>query len=222
MQIIDFETRDNYFQKSFFEFAYPLIFSNQIQNYENHKREILFIDFKIEDISLDSLIENNSADDNLIELDKFYNENIINYMSREKRDIEYIVIDKNLIKNNFIPTNFEITEYYNQNKKLFLENEKRNFVQFNFKNKNDAIKFKNTIQNLNTSQIIDFASQNNIKFNEFKNLQSNEILDDLSSALFNLKINQQSEVIETSLANHILILQSIKKSNQKKLKDVKE
>ena len=94
-------------------------------------------------------------------------------------------------------------------------------MQFNFKNQNNAINFQNVIKDLKTHEIIEYASEKNIKFNEFQNLKSNQILENLSKSLFNLKVNQQSEIIETSLANHILILQAIEESKQFKLEEVK-
>jgi len=142
-------------------------------------------------------------------------------MSEEKRDIEYFVINKNLLKNNFEPSNLEINEYYNNNKELFFENEKRSFIQFNFKDRGEAINFQSKTKDLKTSEVLEYASQKNIRFNKFEDLKSDEILENISKSLFNLKINQKSQIIKTSLANHILILQSIKKSYQLKLQEVK-
>lgn len=221
VQIINFETRDDYFKQSFFEVDYPIIFSEKINNYNNHKRNISYIDFEIKKISIEELIKDDFTDSNIIEIENFYNNNILNYMGEEKRDVEFFVINKELLKDNFKPTDFEIKEYYNNNKEVFLEDEERSFLQFNFKDKNNAINFQNKIKNLKTHEILEYATEKNIKYNEFQNLKSNQILEDLSKSLFNLKVNQQSEIIETSLANHILILQSIKKSNQFKLEEVK-
>ena len=142
-------------------------------------------------------------------------------MVQEKRDVEFIEINKESFKDNFIPSAFEIEEYYNDNKQNFFENEKRSFLQFNFKDKNEAITFNDIIKDNTNNEVIEYASKNNIRFNNFENLGFDEILDDLSKPLFELEINQKSKVIETSLASHILILQSIKKSNQLKLEKVK-
>ena len=221
VQIISFETRDNYFKQSFFEVNYPLIFSKKINNYDNHERNISYVNFDINNISIKNLLKGDTADNNIIELEKYYNNNISNYMSEEKRDIEYFVINKNLLKNNFEPSNLEINEYYNNNKELFFENEKRSFIQFNFKDRGEAINFQSETKDLKTSEVLEYASQKNIRFNEFEDLKSDEILENISKSLFNLTINQKSQIIETSLANHILILLSIKKSYQLKLQEVK-
>ena len=222
VQIINFETRDDYFKESFFKINYPKIFNKKIKRFESHKREISYIEKKKKNIKIEKLINNNLPEKHMVELEKFYETNTSNYMSEEERDIEYIVIDKKLLKNQFLPTLSEIENYYNNNKNYFLEDEKRSFVQFNFKNKNNAKKFKDVIKNLNTDQVLEYASANNIRFNEFKNLSSNQILEDISNSLFSLSINQQSEIIETSLAKHVLILNEIKKSNQLTIKEAED
>ena len=43
----------------------------------------------------------------------------------------------------FKPSNSQIENYYNKNKKLFLQPEKRDFLQFNFKSLDEASEFKN-------------------------------------------------------------------------------
>ena len=42
------------------------------------------------------------------------------------------LIDKNDYQDQLKPSNLEIEQYYNNNKKLFLQPEKRDFLQFNF------------------------------------------------------------------------------------------
>ena len=222
VQIINFETRDEYFKQSFFEVDYPLFFSEKINKFDNHIRNISFIDFELDKVTIEDIIGSDDADSNITKLENFYNKNISNYMSDENRDIEFFIIDKELIKKDFIPTKFEIQEYYNNNKNIFKKDEERDFLQFNFKTANEALEFKDTIKDLSFNKIIEHASKNEIRFNEFKNIKSHEVLEDISEALFKLKINEQSEIIETSLANHILILQSIKEAKQLNFEEVKE
>ena len=49
---------------------------------------------------------------------------------------------------------------------IFLEPERRDFIQFNFKDLESANEFKNNILSLDHSEIIDYANNNNILFNE--------------------------------------------------------
>jgi len=133
------------------------------------------------------------------------------------------IFNKKKYANNFVPTNFEIKEYFNANKELYYQQEKRSFIQFNFKKLEEAKNFKSKIQNfINPSDILKFAEENNIRFNEFENLIADEMLEEISKPLFELNQNQQSKIIETSIAKHIIILQSIEPERQLKFDEVKE
>ena len=220
VQIINFETRDKYFTDAFFQLNYPKYFSKKIQSFDNHERQTSIIKINLKDINIET-IKSNYSDNLDLELQKFYEKNINNYIGVEKRDVEFIVIDKTLLNEKFNPSDFEIKEYYDQNKNLFLENEKRSFVQFNFKSNKEALNFKEIIQNKKLEEIINYSKNNNIKYNQFINLEKVEILDTIANPLFNLKVEEQSEIIESTLAKHIVILESVQKSNQPKFEGVK-
>jgi len=222
VQIINFETRDQFFNDAFFKINYPDYFTRKIDNYNNQKRKIHHLELSINQVDINDIIELNSS--NILEiLKKFYDENINQYMSLEKRNIEYIFLNKNNYIKNFIPSDFEIEEYYNNNKYLYFDTEKRSFLQFNFKTIEEANNFSTKINKFeNYYEIINYSENNNIKFNKFENLKADEVLREISTPLFNLKINEKSDIIETTLAKHIIVLQSIVSEKQIKLKDVKE
>ena len=69
-------------------------------------------------------------------------------MTKEERDISYILINKNDFRDNFSPSENSIKEYYNNNKKLFINPEERSFKQFNFKSKEEADDFKLSVRNI--------------------------------------------------------------------------
>ena len=221
VQIINYETRNGFLNDALFRINYPSFFSNKINSYDLHEREISYIVMPLADFNIDKKLKEYS--NNLKEeLNKYFEKNIDNYMPKEKRDVEYIIKNKNLLNSNFIPSDYEIQEYYNSNKNLYLENEKRSFVQFNFKNIKDAEDFKLKINSYNLSEVINYAKENNIQFNEFKELTSNDVLEEIAEPLFNLNINEQSKIIETSLAKHVIVLKSILPSKQLNLSDIKE
>ncbi len=221
VQIINYETRNGFLNDALFKINYPSFFSNKINSYDLHEREISYIVMPLADFNIDKKLKEYS--NNLKEeLNKYFEKNIDNYMTKEKRDVEYIIINKTLLNSNFIPSDYEIQEYYNSNKNLYLENEKRSFVQFNFKNLKDAEDFKLKINSYNLSEVINYAKENNIQFNEFKELTSNDVLEEIAEPLFNLNINEQSKIIETSLAKHVIVLKSILPSKQLNLSDIKE
>ncbi|MDC0057113.1 peptidylprolyl isomerase [Alphaproteobacteria bacterium] len=222
VQIIDFETRDGFVNNALFDINYPKNFSNKINNYNNHSRKISHIEFSLEEVNIENEMQKEALNMTK-ELQKFYEKNIDQYMSKENRNVEYIIFDKEEYAANFIPTDFEIKEYFNSNKELYYQKEKRSFIQFNFKKLQEAESFKSKIQNIaNPSDIIKFADNNNVRYNKFENLTSDEMLEEIGKPLFELNLNQQSEIIETSLAKHLIILQSIEPSKQLKLDEVKE
>ena len=220
VQIIEFETRDKYFSDAFFNTKYPDYFSKKINQYNEHKRKISYIAIDIENIFIDEFLKDNFPDI-AKELKEYYEKNLTNYMSKEKRNVEFFTINKNSLNESFVPTDFAIKEYYNNNKELFYQNEKRSFLQFNFQEKSNAEIFLNEIKNLDKLEILEYSKNNNIIFNEFNNLKEDEILSALSEELFKLNVNETSKIIETSLAKHILILTDISPSYQSDLDDVK-
>ena len=222
VQIINFETRDEFVNNALFNINYPQYFSSKIDNYNNHSRKISYIEFLLEEVNIENDIQKYAL--NMKEqLEKYYENNINQYMSKENRNVEYIIFNKKKYANNFVPTNFEIKEYFNANKELYYQNEQRSFIQFNFKTLEEAKNFKSKIQNfINPSDILKFAEENNIRFNEFENLIADEMLEEISKPLFELNQNQQSKIIETSIAKHIIILQSIEPERQLKFDEVKE
>ena len=222
VQIINFETRDEFVNNALFNINYPQYFSSKIDNYNNHSRKISYIEFLLEEVNIENDIQKYALNMKE-ELEKYYENNINQYMSKENRNVEYIIFNKKKYADNFVPTNFEIKEYFNANKELYYQKEKRSFIQFNFKKLEEAKNFKSKIQNfINTSDILRFAEENNIRFNEFENLIADEMLEEISKPLFELNQNQQSKIIETSIAKHIIILQSIEPERQLKFDEVKE
>ena len=218
VQIIDFETRNNFFDDAFFNVNYPVSFLKKIDGYENHLRKIKLLKIPIDKYNLsdESIITNDS-------ILNFYNDNINQYMSEEKRDVEYIKIDKEKFFEKFTPSDFEISSYYEENKNLYIEKEKRSFMQFNFKSIDEAKEFKNEIINFNTyEEIANFAKNNKIKYNEFIDLSKDDLLNEISESLFNLVINEQSDIIETALAKHILILKNFTPEKQLNLNEAKD
>ena len=165
VQIIHFESRNNIFNEVLLDINYPSFFSKKIETYNNHQRDINYLKLPIESIDInDVLKENQNSMDNI--LNDYYEKNISKYMTEEERDIEYILIDKNNFINNFIPAENEMLEYYNINSDLYIEKEKRDFIQFNFKSQEKAQRFKNIINSINNiKEIISYAEQENLEYN---------------------------------------------------------
>ena len=142
-------------------------------------------------------------------------------MTKEERDISYILINKNDFRDNFSPSENSIKEYYNNNKNLFINPEERSFKQFNFKSKEEADEFKLSVSGKTNEEIIKYAEENNIIFNEFKNVDRNKVLEQLANAIFELEKGSISDVVQTTLAYHIIILDEIFPEKELKFDEVK-
>jgi peptidyl-prolyl cis-trans isomerase D len=221
VKIIDYEARSRVFDKLFFDISYPNKIQKVLDKHNNHIRNINLIKFNIDDFQLPNLNDLDISINNT-SISEFFDQNLNSYMVPEKRSMSYIVIDPDNYTKQFTPSNSQIENYYNSNKNIFLEPERRDFIQFNFKNLESANEFKKNILALNISEIIEYANNNKILFNEFSKVSKNEVLENLSNAIFNLEKNQVSEVVETALAKHIVVLNNIYPEKQATLNESKQ
>ncbi|MDC3112915.1 SurA N-terminal domain-containing protein, partial [Pelagibacteraceae bacterium] len=198
VDLINYETRANVFDNLFFQKNYPLQLQIDFNKHDNQSREIELLkipydEIKLENYNKDQITKNNK------ELLDYFNNNSAAYMTKEERDVSYILINKNDFKDNFSPSENSIKEYYNNNKKLFLNLEERSFKQFNFKSKEEANEFKLSVSGKTNQEIIKYAEENNIIFNEFKNVDRNKVLEQLANAIFELDKGSVSDVVQTTL-----------------------
>ena len=221
VKIINYETRSKVFDELFFDINIPLKFENLIARHNNHSRNLDLIKLSINEYELNNF-QNLDISINNQEIVEYFNQNINSYIDPEKRDISYIMIDKNEYIDQLKPTNAQIEQYYNNNKNLFLETEKRDFLQFNFKSLEEAAEFKNNTVGLNAEEVIKFADENNITFNNFTEVAKDEVLDELSDVIYTLQENSMSTVVETTLAKHIIIVSKIHPEFQKTIEDSKD
>ena len=221
VNIVDYETRAEVFDDLFFEINYPSELSEKISMINNQSRlidllKVPYDKIKLQDYNIDNLSKDNA------ELISYFEQNNTNYISKEKRDISYLVINKKNYEDNFVPNQNEIVDYFNNNKKIYKIPEKRSFKQFNFKTQEEAEDFKIEITGLSNDEILKLILDKNIKFNEFKDVNSNQVLDELSDVIFALNIGQISEIVNTTLAHHIIILDKIDIEKEPMLNDVLE
>ncbi len=221
VNIINYETRAIVFDNLFFEKNYPKAITEKINMYNNQTRDIELLKVPYDKIILPNFDENNITKDNSDLID-YFDKNINNYMIQESRDISYIIIDKKNYENDFTPTDKEILDYFNANKEIYTIPEKRSFKQFNFKSKEQAEEFKINITSLSINEIEKYASNKNIKFNNFEDLNKNQVLDELSNVIFSLNKGQISDVVKTTLAHHIIILDNIFETKEPSLNEVSE
>ncbi len=221
VNLINYETRANVFDNLFFQKNYPLQLQINFNKHDNQIREIELLkipynEIKLEDYNKDQITKDNE------ELLDYFNNNSASYMTNEERDISYILINKSDFRENFSPSENSLNEYYNNNKNLFINPEERSFKQFNFKSKEEADEFKLSVSGKTNEEIIKYAEENNIIFNEFKNVNRNRVLEQLANVIFELSKGSISNVVQTTLAFHIIILDEIFPEKELKFDEVKD
>ncbi len=221
VDLINYETRANIFDNLFFQKNYPLQLQINFNKYDNQIREIELLEIPYDEIKLENYNKDQITKDNKELLD-YFNNNSAEYMTKEERDISYILINKNDFRDNFSPSESSLQEYYKNNKKLFINLEERSFRQFNFKSKEEADEFKITISGKSNEEIINYAEENNIIFNEFQNVNKNKVLEQLANEIFELSKGSMSDVVQTTLAYHIIILDEIFPEKELKFDEVKD
>ncbi len=208
VDLINFETRSNVFDQLFFQKNYPSKLQINFNKYDNQSREIDLLKISYNKINLENYNKEKITKDN-IELLDYFNNNSAEYMTNEERDISYILINKSDFRDNFLPSENSLNEYYNNNKNLFINPEERSFKQFNFKSKKEADDFKIKVSGKTNEEIFKYAEENNIIFNNFKNIDKNKVLEQLANTIFELDKGSMSDVVQTTLAYHIIILDEI-------------
>ena len=220
VDLINYETRANIFDSLFFQKNYPSQLQINFNKYDNHSREVELLKIPYNEIKLTNYDKNQITKDNTELLD-YFNNNSAAYMTKEERDISYILVNRNDFRDNFSPSENSIKEYYDNNKKLFINQEERSFKQFNFKSKKEADDFKLSVSGITNEEIIKYAKENKIIFNEFKNVDRNKVLEQLANVIFELSKGSMSDVVQTTLAYHIIILDEIIPEKELKFDEVK-
>ncbi len=220
VNLINYETRANVFDNLFFQKNYPRQLQLNFNRYDNQSREIDLLKIPYDEIKLENYNKDQITKDNEELLD-YFNNNSAEYMTNEERDISYILINKSDFRENFSPSDNNLIEYYNTNKNLFINPEERSFKQFNFKSKEKADEFKLNVSGKTNEEIIKYAEENNIIFNDFKNVDRNKVLEQLANVIFELSKGSLSEVVQTTLAYHVIILDEIFPEKELKFDEVK-
>ena len=221
VNIINYETRAVVFDELLLKENYPSEFTKKINLLNNQLREIKLLKIPLKEIKVPNFIEQNLTKNDQ-ELINYFEENSNNYVSEEKRDISYLVLDKESFADKFIPSKNEIDAYFNNNKKLFKIPEQRSFHQLNFKSADEANNFQNEITGLSNEEILKYANEKNILVNEFKDVSKSQVLKELSNVIFSLNIGEVSDIVNTAIANHIIILEDISEGRNQTLNEVSD
>ena len=145
-----------------------------------------------------------------------------NFLDPETRDIKLVTFFYNSEKNNTKISDQEIETFYNENKNLYKTEETRDFYTVQFKTKNEIEEFIKSYTNQN--EFLDSLKKYDKKEeNSFMEDIKRDDLDQKSAdIIFNLDINQTSEVVKTSFGFKVFLLKNINKSRENSFIEMKE
>ena len=145
-----------------------------------------------------------------------------NFLDPETRDIKLVTFFYNSEKNNTKISDQEIETFYNENKNLYKTEETRDFFTVQFKTKNEIEEFIKSYTNQN--EFLDSLKKYDKKEeNSFmENIKRDDLDQKSADVIFNLDINQTSEIVKTSFGYKVFLLKNINKPKQNSLMEMKE
>ena len=145
-----------------------------------------------------------------------------NFLDPETRDIKLVTFFYNSEKNNTKISDQEIETFYNENKNLYKTEETRDFFTVQFKTKNEIEEFIKSYTNQN--EFLDSLKKYDKKEeNSFmENIKRDDLDQKSADVIFNLDINQTSEIVKTSFGFKVFLLKNINKSKENSFTEMKE
>ena len=145
-----------------------------------------------------------------------------NFLDPETRDIKLVTFFYNSEKNNIKISDQEIETFYNDNINLYKTEETRDFFTVQFKTKNEIEDFVKSYTNqnefLNSLKKYDKKEENSL----MENIKRDDLDQKSGDIIFNLDINQTSEIVKTSFGFKVFLLKNINKPKQNSLMEMKE
>ncbi len=164
------------------------------------------------------------------EILQYYDINKKNFVNDERRIISYLAINTDKISQQIIINNEQALQFYKNNIDQYQTRQSRDIFQAIFDNKKQAEIFLNKFEQEikvkdKKSVFIKYAKtllNKDKKSIEIKNITQDQLVPELIDKIFSLKINDHSKVEKTSLGYHIILLNKINKSDNKKFKIAKK
>ena len=154
------------------------------------------------------------------ELRAFFDNTSSSWIEPSRRTGKYITLDPKNFLNEIEISDQELLDEYNIRKSDYIKEETRSINQMVFDKKIDAEKALSEI-----SQSNEFEKIARNKFSEketiIKDIKKSELIKEISDVVFDLKLNDISQIIETDFGYHIIKLEEINKSIAPKFEEIK-
>ena len=154
------------------------------------------------------------------ELRDFFDNTSSSWIEPSRRIGKYITLDPKDFLNEIEISDQELLDEFDIRKSDYIKEETRSINQMVFDRKLDAEK---TLSEISQSNEFEKIARN--KFSEketiIKDIKKSELIKEISDVVFDLKLNDISQIIETDFGYHIIKLQEINKSIAPKFEDIK-
>ena len=192
----------------------PNIIRDKLGEYNLQERSVDYITIKVEDEKIEK-----PNDDQIL---KFYNENKENFMSKEFRDANTLLLDAKEYAKKSTVTDEEIRLLYEERKELLVEPAQRYLHQIIVDSEDKAKSIKKKLNFRNFSAIADKeAGLSEDDINLGWNTK-NELPDEIIDATFELKKGDISSPIQSSFGWHILKVIDLKNRKEIKYSEIKD
>ncbi len=192
----------------------PKIMKNSLSKYNLEERSVDFLTIKVED-------EEFSKPSN-DEIKKYYEENKSDFMSKEYRSAETLLLDAKEYAKNSTVTDEEIKLLYEERKELLVEPAQKYLHQIIVDSKSEA---ESIIKKVNFNNFTSTAKKMANLTEEDIDLgwnTKNDLPDEIIDATFSLKKGQVSKPIESSFGWHIVKIIDSKERKEVKYEEIKK
>ncbi len=192
----------------------PNIMKDKLSNYNLEERTVDYVTIQIENENY----KNPSSD----EIKKYYDKNKKNFMSEEFRSAETLLLDAKEYAKKSTVTEDEIKLLYEERKDLLIEPAERYLHQIIVENESLAKSIKKKVNFKNFSELASKEAELSEDDIDLGWNTKNDLPDEISEKVFELKKGEISNPIQSSFGWHIIKIIDAKERNEVKYADVKE
>ncbi len=192
----------------------PNIMKDKLSNYNLEERTVDYVTIQIENENY----KNPSSD----EIKKYYDKNKKDFMSEEFRSAETLLLDAKEYAKKSTVTEDEIKLLYEERKDLLIEPAERYLHQIIVENESLAKSIKKKVNFKNFSELASKEAELSEDDIDLGWNTKNDLPDEISEKVFELKKGEISNPIQSSFGWHIIKIIDAKERNEVKYADVKE
>lgn len=196
------------------QFNIPTVLSNAIHKMDNQRKSFKYITLSPEDIK----IERKISDD---EIKQYYEDFAENFTVPETRNVEVLFIPNEVILKKYAATDEMVEDYFKLHKNELDQPEKREVLQMVFMDKETAEKALEKLNNNGSFvQIAKEFKAENADEPTLGIVAQDELADDLSVAVFELKVNEP-KLLQVADTWQIISIKNIIPAKEAVLADIK-